>query len=157
MLSDMVRVRGKMRVIYAAQMPQAPQPNTSTLILYRPHLNGLIINGPLTLSPAYWRAGNGRILMSRWTCLLFHIHRRSVLLEFRTLFPSSDFCYLETIASMFCKSCNCNSSIATRIGFAVRPCHNDPFRPFSYPITDDIRAELHACLAHEDSIHDRTY
>ncbi|KAJ8586934.1 TMS membrane protein/tumor differentially expressed protein [Rhizopogon salebrosus TDB-379] len=29
------------------------------------------------------------------------------------------FCFTSTAASMFCKSCNCNSSIATRIGFAV--------------------------------------
>ncbi|KAN0093033.1 Serine incorporator/TMS membrane protein [Tylopilus felleus] len=29
------------------------------------------------------------------------------------------FCFTSTAASMFCKSCNCNSSIATRIGFAI--------------------------------------
>ncbi|EJD06716.1 TMS membrane protein/tumor differentially expressed protein [Fomitiporia mediterranea MF3/22] len=29
------------------------------------------------------------------------------------------FCFTSTAASMFCKSCNCNSSIATRIGFAL--------------------------------------
>ncbi|KAF9787431.1 serine incorporator/TMS membrane protein [Thelephora terrestris] len=29
------------------------------------------------------------------------------------------FCCTSTAASMFCKSCNCNSSIATRIGFAM--------------------------------------
>ncbi|KAH9033460.1 serine incorporator/TMS membrane protein [Lactarius hengduanensis] len=29
------------------------------------------------------------------------------------------FCFTSTAASMFCKSCNCNSSIATRIGFAM--------------------------------------
>ncbi|KAJ8509153.1 hypothetical protein ONZ45_g8668 [Pleurotus djamor] len=29
------------------------------------------------------------------------------------------FCCTSTAASMFCKSCNCNSSIATRIGFAL--------------------------------------
>ncbi|KAI6009317.1 serine incorporator/TMS membrane protein [Pisolithus marmoratus] len=28
------------------------------------------------------------------------------------------FCFTSTAASMFCKSCNCNSSIATRVGFA---------------------------------------
>ncbi|CAE6516047.1 unnamed protein product [Rhizoctonia solani] len=29
------------------------------------------------------------------------------------------FCFTSTAASMFCKSCNCNSSIATRVGFAI--------------------------------------
>ncbi|TFK70313.1 TMS membrane protein/tumor differentially expressed protein [Pluteus cervinus] len=29
------------------------------------------------------------------------------------------FCFTSHAASMFCKSCNCNSSIATRIGFAI--------------------------------------
>jgi len=29
------------------------------------------------------------------------------------------FCFTSTAASMFCKSCNCNSSIATRLGFAL--------------------------------------
>ncbi|KLO17246.1 TMS membrane protein tumor differentially expressed protein [Schizopora paradoxa] len=29
------------------------------------------------------------------------------------------FCFTSTAASMFCKSCNCNSSIATRVGFAL--------------------------------------
>ncbi|KAF8121780.1 serine incorporator/TMS membrane protein [Boletus edulis] len=29
------------------------------------------------------------------------------------------FCFTSTAASMFCKSCNCNSSIASRIGFAM--------------------------------------
>ena len=30
-----------------------------------------------------------------------------------------DVTHIVLLASMFCKSCNCNSSIATRIGFAV--------------------------------------
>ncbi|EPQ54350.1 TMS membrane protein/tumor differentially expressed protein [Gloeophyllum trabeum ATCC 11539] len=34
------------------------------------------------------------------------------------------FCFTSTAASMFCKSCNCNSSIATRIGFAIIFCLN---------------------------------
>ncbi|KAI0760959.1 serine incorporator/TMS membrane protein [Trametes elegans] len=34
------------------------------------------------------------------------------------------FCFTSTAASMFCKSCNCNSSIATRVGFAMIFCLN---------------------------------
>ncbi|GAW08443.1 membrane protein [Lentinula edodes] len=34
------------------------------------------------------------------------------------------FCFTSTAASMFCKSCNCNSSIATRVGFAIIFCIN---------------------------------
>ncbi|ESK93006.1 membrane protein [Moniliophthora roreri MCA 2997] len=34
------------------------------------------------------------------------------------------FCFTSTAASMFFKSCNCNSSIATRVGFAVIFCLN---------------------------------
>ncbi|KZO91127.1 TMS membrane protein/tumor differentially expressed protein [Calocera viscosa TUFC12733] len=34
------------------------------------------------------------------------------------------FCCTSTAASMFCKSCNCNSSIATRVGFAIIFCLN---------------------------------
>ncbi|THU96337.1 TMS membrane protein/tumor differentially expressed protein [Dendrothele bispora CBS 962.96] len=34
------------------------------------------------------------------------------------------FCFTSTAASMFCKSCNCNSSIATRVGFAIIFCLN---------------------------------
>ncbi|KAJ3971983.1 serine incorporator/TMS membrane protein [Lentinula raphanica] len=34
------------------------------------------------------------------------------------------FCFTSTAASMFCKSCNCNSSIATRVGFALIFCVN---------------------------------
>lgn len=66
-------------------------------------------------------------------------------------------CYLEITASMFFKSCNCNSSIATRIGFAVRACYNVPYCPFSYSVSADICTELHACMAHEDPVHDRTH
>lgn len=113
-------------------------------------------DGPSTLSPAGWRAGHRRIIMSRRSCVLFYIHCRFVLLQPSAYFPT-DLCHLETIASMFCKSCNCNSSIATRIGFAVRSCYNDSTHPFLYPMSDDICAELHACVAHEDPVHDRPY
>ncbi|KAH8100136.1 serine incorporator/TMS membrane protein [Cristinia sonorae] len=34
------------------------------------------------------------------------------------------FCFTSTAASMFFKSCNCNSSIATRVGFAIIFCLN---------------------------------
>ncbi|KAF9264866.1 TMS membrane protein/tumor differentially expressed protein [Marasmius fiardii PR-910] len=34
------------------------------------------------------------------------------------------FCFTSHAASMFCKSCNCNSSIATRVGFAIIFCLN---------------------------------
>ncbi|KAH9949901.1 serine incorporator/TMS membrane protein [Amylocystis lapponica] len=37
------------------------------------------------------------------------------------------FCFTSTAASMFCKSCNCNSSIATRVGFAIIFCLNSMF------------------------------
>jgi len=110
-VSDMARVRGKMCVTC-----RRPTTRTATVLVTPPSQR---LDGPLILSPTCWRAGHRRFIMSRWTGVLFHIHRRSVLLQCRALFPS-DLCYLETIASMFCKSCNCNSSIATRIGFAVR-------------------------------------
>ena len=57
---------------------------------------------------------------------------------------------------MFCKSCNCNSSIATRIGFAVRAADIPKvalpkltMRCWVY--TDDISAQLDARVAREDS------
>ncbi|KAI0925844.1 hypothetical protein AcV5_008465 [Taiwanofungus camphoratus] len=37
------------------------------------------------------------------------------------------FCFTSTAASMFFKSCNCNSSIATRVGFAIIFCLNSMF------------------------------
>ncbi|KAI0084135.1 serine incorporator/TMS membrane protein [Irpex rosettiformis] len=37
------------------------------------------------------------------------------------------FCFTSTAASMFFKSCNCNSSIATRVGFAIIFCFNSMF------------------------------
>ncbi|KAJ7582460.1 serine incorporator/TMS membrane protein [Mycena floridula] len=39
-------------------------------------------------------------------------------------FAGIAFCFTSTAASMFVKSCNCNSSIATRIGFAIIFCLN---------------------------------
>lgn len=48
-----------------------------TLLYTRPN-DRLIIDGPLTLSPACRRDGHCCVLMSRWPCLLFHFHRRSV-------------------------------------------------------------------------------
>jgi hypothetical protein len=130
--------------------------STTTTLNLNEALSDLIIDGPLTFPPVCWRARHGRIFMSRWPCVLFHFHRRSVLLDPRhsyILTPG----HLETIASMFCKSCNCNSSIATRIGFAVRSCYSGRIQPFSRPMLDDIRAHLHACVAYEDTIHDPTY
>jgi len=46
-------------------------------------LGSLIIDGPLTFSPVYRRARHGRIFMSCWPCVLFHFHRRFVLLDSR--------------------------------------------------------------------------
>ncbi|CCM03091.1 uncharacterized protein FIBRA_05211 [Fibroporia radiculosa] len=40
------------------------------------------------------------------------------------------FCFTSTAASMFFKSCNCNSSIATRVGFAIIFCLNSMFAWF---------------------------
>ncbi|KAF7975713.1 hypothetical protein HWV62_8671 [Athelia sp. TMB] len=39
-------------------------------------------------------------------------------------FAGIAFCFTSTAASMFFKSCNCNSSIATRVGFAIIFCLN---------------------------------
>ncbi|KAJ7576806.1 serine incorporator/TMS membrane protein [Mycena floridula] len=39
-------------------------------------------------------------------------------------FAGLAFCFTSTAASMFVKSCNCNSSIATRVGFAIIFCLN---------------------------------
>ena len=54
---------------------------------------------------------------------------------------------------MFFKSCNCNSSIATRVGFAVSMTPT----PLSIQVDghiDDICAEFHACMDDEDVVHD---
>ncbi|KAH8828194.1 serine incorporator/TMS membrane protein [Flagelloscypha sp. PMI_526] len=42
-------------------------------------------------------------------------------------FAGLAFCFTSTAAAMFCKSCNCNSSIATRVGFAIIFCLNSLF------------------------------
>ena len=55
---------------------------------------------------------------------------------------------------MFCKSCNCNSSIATRVGFAVSPAYAHTVVPDTYashPV--DLLSELHVGMAHEVAAH----
>lgn len=77
-LSDMVRVRGKMCVTCRSHTTR-----TASGHLQYSYND----DGPLILSPACWRSGHRRILMSRWTCVLFHLHRRSVLLQCRGVVP----------------------------------------------------------------------
>ena len=46
-------------------------------------------HGPFILPPVCWRAGHRRVIMYRRTCVLFHIHCRSVLFELpRSSFPT---------------------------------------------------------------------
>ena len=117
-------VRKRELMAVALRSTKAAALPTHTIIL-GPERSPLIIDGYLTFSTVGWRAGHCRVFMPRRPCVLFHFHRRSVLLDPRHRYSYAlTASHLETIASMFCKSCNCNSSIATRIGFAVRFCYN---------------------------------
>lgn len=55
-------------------------------------------------------------------------------------------------ASMFCKSCNCNSSIATRVGFAVSISYCTKSMETYASVPDYIHLELVIGLAHENTI-----
>ena len=57
-----------------------------------------------------------------------------------------------SIASMFCKSCNCNSSIATRIGFAASPRNISPCTQSNNLGLDRIHTQFPFGMAHEDTV-----
>lgn len=103
-----------------------------------------------------WLSRRHRHLSFGWVSLLLHVSCRYV--HFHTLFPGLPYSQ-PCVASMFCKSCNCNSSIATRVGFAV--CWSLPWLLLLLILccvaTGDICVELHACMAHEDAIHGRQH
>jgi hypothetical protein len=74
-------------------------------------------HGPLAVSANRWRAFVDCNIMSRWFGILFYFYSRYNFVLTCWLF------LISPAASMFFKSCNCNSSIATRVGFAVRVSH----------------------------------
>jgi hypothetical protein len=112
--SDMARVRGKMCVTC-----RSPTTRTASILIIT----------PTSQRPDHrWASYSLSRLLACWAPsdphVLPDLHSvshppRVCTSSCWALFPS-DLCYFETIASMFIKSCNCNSSIATRIGFAVR-------------------------------------
>jgi hypothetical protein len=60
-------------------------------------------------------------------------------------------------ASMFFKSCNCNSSIATRVGFAVRVFDTFAHLLVLICLQDHLSAQLHVGMAHEDAACNQDY
>ena len=56
---------------------------------------------------------------------------------------------------MFFKSCNCNSSIATRVGFAVRNLFFEARRGADRYCLDHLLFELNVRMAHEDTYRDQ--
>ena len=103
-------------------------------------------HGYLVLYPACWYVGDDSHFMSWRSRFLFHQHRRSVHLS--DVWPHSR----GLIASMFCKSCNCNSSIATRIGFAASCCNSPPCIRSNPCDLDYIHTQLPFGMAHENTV-----
>jgi hypothetical protein len=56
---------------------------------------------------------------------------------------------------MFFKSCNCNSSIATRVGFAV--CAFDTPASFIDSLPDNFLPQLHSSMDYEDRPRHQTH
>lgn len=73
-------------------------------------------DGCFAINTAGGRPDHHWLIMSSGTRILLYIYSRYVPMV--TICGQLANCSCK--ASMFCKSCNCNSSIATRIGFAVR-------------------------------------
>lgn len=109
-------------------------------------------HGVVTFSPACWRAGHYcNVLLCR-CCVLFHVDSRYALAKHRYRQTSS----INYAASMFMKSCNCNSSIATRVGFAVRywrcRCKKRMFRTDGLPKIIFILNSLLAWIMKTDTL-----
>lgn len=85
--------------------------------------------------------------MSRRSSLLFHQHRGSVRCN-----ANCGHTHSGPIASMFCKSCNCNSSIATRIGFAARIRNSPPHAQSNSFDLDHIHTQLPSGMAHGNTV-----
>lgn len=78
---------------------------------------------------------------------MFHQHRRSVRCN-----PTYGGTHPGLIASMFCKSCNCNSSIATRIGFAASSRNSLSLAQSLSFVLDHIHTQLAFGMAHENAV-----
>lgn len=104
-------------------------------------------DGYPVLSPSCWSARDNSHIMPWRSGLLFHQHRRSVRCN-----ATYGYTHASIIASMFCKSCNCNSSIATRIGFAAS-YRNTSLRAQLHTFdSDHIHTQFAFGMAHENTV-----
>lgn len=125
-----------------------PRPVTSYKPATLPAAHGC---SPLSATGrSVWLCG---IIVSCRHSILLHINSRYRLVYSHILLVRYNSTTLSPTASMFFKSCNCNSSIATRVGFAVRrECiSSTELCLCSSPNTDHILFELDVCMADEDT------